>query len=61
MATLQKYLPPLCWICSKPCSLESCNTDQFGLAVHEDCYVTSLRLRNGSRALQPKAEDTTKH
>ena len=38
-----------CCICNSPVSLETCNTDERGSPVHEQCYVkkTILRLRMG--------------
>jgi hypothetical protein len=37
-----------CWICGKPVSLETCKTDERGKPVHEDCYVTVIRLNGAS-------------
>jgi hypothetical protein len=28
-----------CWICSKSVSLETCNIDEQGRAVHGECYA----------------------
>ncbi len=33
-----------CWICGRAISLESCNTDEYGNAVHEVCYVARVQL-----------------
>ena len=33
---------PLCAICKQPVSLESSKTDEYGSAVHEECYVSTL-------------------
>jgi Flp pilus assembly pilin Flp len=35
------YDPP-CRICSKPVLLENSKTDETGLAIHEECYVSKL-------------------
>jgi hypothetical protein len=39
-----------CSICNSPVSLETCNTDERGSPVHEQCYVrkTIARLRTGT-------------
>ena len=36
---------PLCRLCHKRVPLESCNTDEDGHAVHEECYVTHLSAK----------------
>lgn len=33
-----------CWICRKPVEVETCKTDEHGLAVHGDCYLLKLWL-----------------
>ena len=39
----------VCCICSSPIPLETSNTDEYGRAVHEECYVSAtiskFRLR----------------
>lgn len=37
-----------CWICGSVVSLETCNTDEHGQAVHGDCYVARLALETAS-------------
>lgn len=37
-----KSLPRTCWICGKAVKLENCKVDEYGLPVHEDCYVAKL-------------------
>lgn len=32
----------ICSICNQPIQLEWANTDEQGLAVHEECYVMKL-------------------
>jgi hypothetical protein len=46
-ASLQNLV---CCICNSPVSLETCNTDERGGAVHEECYVreTISKLRTGN-------------
>lgn len=43
------YLP-FCPICNKPVPLEIANTDEHGRAVHEECYLLSLKLKYESGA-----------
>jgi|HubBroStandDraft_5_1064220.scaffolds.fasta_scaffold481740_1 hypothetical protein len=33
---------PLCQLCHEHVSLESCNTDENGQAVHEKCYTAKI-------------------
>ena len=35
---------PTCCICGKAVPLESCNFDENGQPVHEDCYIAKLVL-----------------
>jgi hypothetical protein len=44
--TLQKAFLK-CWICGNPVSLEYCKIDEYGQAVHENCYVAKIALQNG--------------
>lgn len=41
--------PMLCPICSRKVSLETTRTDEYGHAVHEDCYVLKVRLHNATQ------------
>lgn len=36
---------PACAICGLPCKLEECVTDEYGRAVHKDCYRSSVSQR----------------
>jgi hypothetical protein len=36
---------PNCGICNEPVELETAKTDEDGNAVHEDCYVRMMRLK----------------
>jgi hypothetical protein len=38
-----------CTLCGSPIALETCSTDEFGQAVHENCYVDSLRTKERLR------------
>ena len=33
---------PSCCICNDPVLLETSNTDEYGQAVHEECYVLKI-------------------
>ena len=43
-----------CWICSHALDLETCKTDEHGMAVHENCYVLKIGLANESTRLMAK-------
>lgn len=38
----------MCWICGKAVDLETCNIDEHGRGVHENCYVAKMALENGA-------------
>ena len=38
---------PSCRICNDPVLLETSKTDEYGQAVHEECYVLNLSLKAG--------------
>ena len=40
-----------CWICGNEVDLETCNVDEHGMAVHEDCYFATLALASQSMRL----------
>jgi len=31
-----------CWICGNEVDLKTCNIDEYGMAVHEDCYFVKV-------------------
>jgi hypothetical protein len=39
----------VCWICGNAVDLETCKTDERGMAVHENCYVMKVVLANESK------------
>src|SRR3954465_8718618 len=41
-------LQMLCPICSKEVALENANTDESGTAIHGDCYLLKLKLKQAS-------------
>jgi hypothetical protein len=40
-----------CWICGNTIELETCKTDEHGMAVHGDCYFLKVVLANESMRL----------
>jgi hypothetical protein len=43
MMPYSKHLP-LCPICNEPVELENSKANENGKAVHEDCYVATLKV-----------------
>jgi|SRR5579872_101953 len=39
-----------CPICGKPVQLETAITDEYGKAIHDDCYLLKLRLKQAGSA-----------
>lgn len=37
-----------CNICELPVSLEAAKADEFGRAVHEECYALKMRLKTAT-------------
>jgi hypothetical protein len=46
-----------CWICGSVVSLETCNTDEYGQAVHGECYVARLALETASAQWVSRSRD----
>jgi len=48
----------VCRICSSPIPLDASNTDEYGRAVHEACYVSTTisRFRIGRAGSSPKID-----
>ena len=40
-----------CWICGNRVELETCGTDEHGMAVHEECYWVKVALAKESERL----------
>jgi hypothetical protein len=40
MSSLASF--PICAICARPLELETCKVDEFGKAVHEECYLSRV-------------------
>ena len=51
MQTSQCKHTYFCWICGNAVDLESCASDEQGMAVHEKCYALKLALATESRRL----------
>jgi hypothetical protein len=32
----------LCWICGKAVTLEECKVDEYGMPVHDECYLVLI-------------------
>ena len=49
MRTLLRFIHdirfPKCSICNEPVELEAAKTDEDGRAVHEECYMRRMRLK----------------
>ena len=45
---------PRCSTCNRRAPLENANTDEHGLAVHEECYVLKLCLKHASSEMLPE-------
>lgn len=42
---LSKTIVPFCPICNRSVPLENAKTDDYGRAVHEECYLLSVKLK----------------
>jgi hypothetical protein len=51
MAVVARFF---CWMCGKAVDLKTCNTDERGFPVHEQCYVLRVFLK--SKEPQPSRE-----
>jgi len=53
--------PYYCWICGNAVDLQTCITDEAGMAVHEDCYAARLALNEAmKRTKKPSASSPPK-
>jgi hypothetical protein len=41
-----------CFICGKPVLLEIAKTNEYGRAVHEECYVLRIKLEHATMPVQ---------
>ena len=44
----QSKRPYCCWICGNEVDLKTCNVDEYGMAVHEDCYYVKVAFATES-------------
>jgi hypothetical protein len=53
---------PRCTICREPVNLEESKTDEYGQAVHENCYVWTVELKKPRKpiASQPIHDDPSR-
>lgn len=42
-----------CVICHKPVPLETAKTDERGKTVHEECYVSKMKLERATEEQKP--------
>ena len=42
----------LCSICDEPVELENSNTEEHGLAVHEECYVMKMQTEQTPKKIE---------
>jgi hypothetical protein len=47
---------PTCSICNEPVELEATKTNESGKAIHEECYVLKVRLKQATT--QPERQAT---
>jgi hypothetical protein len=38
----------ICHLCNEPVELETSKTDEDGKAVHEDCYLRNIRVKQST-------------
>ena len=43
--------PYCCWICGNEVDLKMCNIDEYGMAVHGDCYFVKVAFATESKRL----------
>ncbi len=41
----ENFICPNCALCERPVQLETSKADEFGRAVHEECYVLKISSR----------------
>src|SRR5215472_11049585 len=50
-----------CWICGNAVDLQTCKTDEYGMAVHENCYVAKLALSSETNRLSNRPSRSSSH
>jgi hypothetical protein len=46
VAVTQNSTFPICPLCNEPVEIETAKTNADGEAIHEECYVPSLKANN---------------
>jgi hypothetical protein len=50
-----------CSLCNDPVDLRTAKTDEYGKAIHEDCYVLRMRMKRGMlRSSQDPSSEATR-
>jgi hypothetical protein len=52
--------PLACWICGRVVDLNTCKTDEHGLAVHDPCYVTRTILKSKPERVNPPVSESNR-
>ena len=60
LKTLERNYSHFCWICGTSVDLETCKTDELGMAVHADCYVVKVALATESMRLMKRKPVTSR-
>ena len=47
----------LCCLCGDPVDLRTAKTNEYGKAIHEDCYVLRMRMKRG--VLRPSQDPSS--
>lgn len=42
-----------CAVCKEPVNLEESKTDEHGRAIHENCYILTVKNRKDARPASP--------
>lgn len=50
MTTILPKPSLLCSICKNPVAVETSKADEYGHAIHEDCYILKLQLFQSSQS-----------
>jgi len=51
---MSQFHPYCCWICGSEVDLKTCNIDENGIAVHEDCYFVRVAFTTESMGLKSR-------
>ncbi len=48
--SVSQDVPLFCPICGRVVKIEAAKTDEYGKAIHEDCYVLKVQLKHASES-----------